>query len=238
MPRRVKKKSHEKLTDTNVQHVVDLLKGEDPITKKEACSILNISYNTTRLTNIIDEYLERLDYKNRRKAENKGKPARREEIVRVIEDYLEGESIVEIATHIFRSPSFVKGIIDRVGVPQRASKEEMKKGTPALPEACIAEEFEKGEIVWCPHHNSAAEILDEVTVQRQFTNLGWAGYQNYDKCIDYEKVYGSKCYGIYVIKASEFEQVFGFFSYQLAYDLGKLQHLEEYGIDVKSRMSK
>ena len=135
MPRRVKKKSHEKLTDTNVQHVVDLLKGEDPITKKEACSILNISYNTTRLTNIIDEYLERLDYKNRRKAENKGKPARREEIVRVIEDYLEGESIVEIATHIFRSPSFVKGIIDRVGVPQRASKEEMKKGTPALPEA-------------------------------------------------------------------------------------------------------
>ena len=54
MPRRVKKKSHEKLTDTNVQHVVDLLKGEDPITKKEACSILNISYNTTRLTNIID----------------------------------------------------------------------------------------------------------------------------------------------------------------------------------------
>ena len=75
-------------------------------------------------------------------------------------------------------------------------------------------------------------------MQRQFTNLGWAGYQNYDKCIDYEKVYGSKCYGIYVIKASEFEQVFGFFSYQLAYDLGKLQHLEEYGIDVKSRMSK
>ena len=34
----------------------------------------------------------------------------------------------------------------------------------------------------------------------------------------------------------EFEKVFGFTSYQLAYDLGKLQHLEEYGIDVKSRM--
>ena len=128
MPRRVKKKSHEKLTDTNVQHVVDLLKGEDPITKKEACSILNISYNTTRLTNIIDEYLERLDYKNKRKAENKGKPARREEIVRVIEDYLEGESIVEIATHIFRSASFVKGIYFKPEVVPEVSQK--YKGFP------------------------------------------------------------------------------------------------------------
>ena len=39
VPRRVKKKSHEKLTDTNIQHVVDLLKDDDPITKKEACSM-------------------------------------------------------------------------------------------------------------------------------------------------------------------------------------------------------
>ena len=236
MPRRVKKKSHEKLTDTNVQHVVDLLKGEDPITKKEACSILNISYNTTRLTNIIDEYLERLDYKNKRKAQNKGKPAREDEIKRVIEDYLDGDSIIEIAAHIFRSPSFVKGVIDRVGVPQRASKEEMKKGTPVLPEACIAEKFNSGETVWCPKYNAAAEILHEVTVERQFNLPGWGGYQNYDKCIDYEKMHGSKCYAIYVIKTSEFDQVFGFNCYQLAYDLGKLQHLEEYGIDVKSRV--
>ena len=107
MPRRVKKKSHEKLTDTNVQHVLELLKDDNPITKKEACSILNISYNTTRLTNIIDEYLERLDYKNKRKAQNKGKPAREDEIKRVIEDYLDGDSIIEIAAHIFRSPSFL-----------------------------------------------------------------------------------------------------------------------------------
>ena len=107
MPKRVKKKSHEKLTDTNIQHVMELLKGENPITKKEACSILNISYNTTRLTNIIDEHLTQLDYKNKRKAENKGKPARQDEIVRVIEDYLDGDSIIEIATPLYRSSSFV-----------------------------------------------------------------------------------------------------------------------------------
>ena len=218
MPRRVKKKSHEKLTDTNVQHVLELLKDDNPITKKEACSILNISYNTTRLTNIIDEYLERLDYKNKRKAQNKGKPAREDEIKRVIEDYLDGDSIIEIAAHIFRSPSFVKGIIDRVGVPQRASVEQMKKGIPVLPEACIAEAFETGEVVWCPQYNAAAEVVKE-----------------YKKTY-YENTYECRAYQVYVIKTSEFDQVFGFYADQLAYDLGKLQHLEEYGIDVKSRV--
>ena len=218
MPRRVKKKSHEKLTDTNVQHVLELLKDDNPITKKEACSILNISYNTTRLTNIIDEYLERLDYKNKRKAQNKGKPAREDEIKRVIEDYLDGDSIIEIAAHIFRSPSFVKGIIDRVGVPQRASVEQMKKGITVLPEACIAEAFETGEVVWCPQYNAAAEVVKE-----------------YKKTY-YENTYECRAYQVYVIKTSEFDQVFGFYADQLAYDLGKLQHLEEYGIDVKSRV--
>ena len=220
VPKRVKKKSHEKLTDTNVQHVIDLLKDDDPITKKEACSILNISYNTTRLANIIDEYYERLDYKNKRKAENKGKSAREDEIKRVVEDYLDGDSIMEIASHIFRSPSFVKGIIDRVGVPQRASVEQMKKGTPVLPEACIAEEFEVGEVVWCPQYNAAAEVVKE------------------HKETYYENTYECRAYQVYVIKTSEFDQVFGFYADQLAYDLGRLRHLEQYGIDVKSRMSK
>ena len=220
MPRRVKKKSHEKLTDTNIQHVIELLEGEKPISKKEACSILNISYNTTRLTNIIDEYFERLDYKNKRKAENKGKSAREDEIKRVVEDYLDGDSIMEIASHIFRSPSFVKGIIDRVGVPQRASVEQMKKGIPVLPEACIAEEFKVGEVVWCPQYNAAAEVVKEY------------------KETYYENTYECRAYQVYVIKSSEFDQVFGFYADQLAYDLGRLRHLEQYGIDVKSRMSK
>ena len=220
MPKRVKKKSHEKLTDTNIQHVIELLDSDSPITKKEACSILNISYNTNRLANIIDEYSERVEYKSRRKAQNKGKPARQDEIVRVIEDYLDGDSIMEIASHIFRSPSFVKGIIDRVGVPQRASVEQMKKGTPILPEACIAEEFEVGEVVWCPQYNAAAEVIKE------------------HKEAYYENTYKCRAYQVYVIKTSEFDQVFGFYADQLAYDLGRLRHLEQYGIDVKSRMSK
>ena len=94
----------------------------------------------------------------------------------------------------------------------------MKKGIPILPEACIAEEFETEEIVWCPQYNAAAEIVKE------------------HKKPYYENTYGCRAYQVYVIKTSEFDQVFGFYADQLAYDLGKLQHLEQYGINVKSRM--
>lgn len=238
MPRRVKKKSHEKLTDTNIQHVIELLEGEKPVSKKEACSILNISYNVNRLASIIEEYEDKLEYKSKRKAINKGKPARPEEVVRVIEDYLDGDSILEIASHLYRSTSFIKGIINRVGVPQRASQEDMKQGVPTLPEACIAEEFDKNEVVWCPRYNAAAEVLYEVTVDHQYACPGWGGYGDYSKCTNYEEKYSSKCYCIYVIKDSELDKLFGFNSFQLAYDLGKLKHLEQYGIDIKSRMSK
>ena len=45
----IKKKSYEKLDDINIKRVIDALESEIPITKKDACEILNISYNTTRL---------------------------------------------------------------------------------------------------------------------------------------------------------------------------------------------
>jgi len=50
---RVKVKDSEKLDPSNIRHVINLLESDKPITKKEACSLLRISYNTTRLGNII-----------------------------------------------------------------------------------------------------------------------------------------------------------------------------------------
>ena len=60
----IKKKSYEKLSDSNIKYVVGLLSGDSPITKKEACNILNISYNTTRLNAILESYQ---DYKLKKK---------------------------------------------------------------------------------------------------------------------------------------------------------------------------
>jgi len=77
MAGRIKKKEHENLTDTNIKHVIALLNPEEgkPITKKEACNVLKISYNTTRLNKIIADYHEQVEYRTVRKNQNKGKPA-------------------------------------------------------------------------------------------------------------------------------------------------------------------
>lgn len=57
--RKTKNGEQEKLEDENVLRVIKLLEDTNPITKKEACSLLNIAYNTTRLASIIDKYKER-----------------------------------------------------------------------------------------------------------------------------------------------------------------------------------
>ena len=76
----IKSKSYEKLTNDNIKKVIDLLEADNPITKKEGCEILNIRYNTTRLQKIIDDWNDTQEFRARRKAMNKGKPASRDEI--------------------------------------------------------------------------------------------------------------------------------------------------------------
>ena len=229
MPGRgVKKRSHEKLTDANIQHVMGLLNAESPITKKEACSILNISYNTTRLKTIIEEFVEQKEYRDRRKAANRGKPATKSEITSIVDSFINGTPISDISRFMYRSPGFIKNIVERVGVPRKRSKEERGGGhLPSfLPDECVAETFEEGEVVWSAFYDQAAMIQKE------------------EVAIDYEKKYGSKCYNIYVFEMVEWnpdmlvsgwigERLGGFHSSQLAYDLGSLKHLEAYGVNLQ-----
>ena len=106
--------------------------------------MLNIAYNTTRLQRIIDDYQDKVEYRALRKKQNRGRAASDAEIREAVERYLQGDSIAEIAAGLFRSASFVRSLIERVGVPS-TSKE---SGVAVLPDSCIAESFEPGEIVW------------------------------------------------------------------------------------------
>ena len=211
----MKKREHEKLTQENIQHVMNLLSGERPITKKEACEILNISYNTTRLNNILDDFLERKEYRAKRKAQLKGKRATKEEIKDAIQSYLRGESVSEISQSMYRSAGFVKGILNRVGVPTRPAAVADRQGCAFLPDECIAEEFNPGEIVWSAFNHAPALVEKEAEE------------------IDYVEKYSSKCYYIYVFEHTEELIKGGYYAASLAYDLGKLTHLEEYGINLE-----
>lgn len=215
---RVKRKEHENLSDANILKVKNLLESDSPITKKEACQILNISYNTTRLQKIIDEYNERQQYVEKQKAKRRGKPASDVEIQQAVEDYLNGDNYANIAKRLFRSAGFVKAIIDRVGVPQRPVGD-AGGSRDFLPDACISEEFQPGEIVWSAKYHRPAKVIREVSSTGD--HLG-------------------KVYSIYILEHVDdpgpwFGHVTkgGYFAYQPAYDLGKLSHLKEFGVNLE-----
>ena len=213
----IKTKKHEKLTESNISHVIELLRSDKPITKKEACSILNISYNTTRLANIIQEHEETMRYRELRKNQNKGKGLTESEKKQIIEYYLEGDNIMNIAKQIYRSPAFVKAVIERLGIPQKLAESDYKgRRNAILPEQCVKEIFEVGEKVWSPRDNKFAEIVEDYGMSNK---------------------YESHSYRLWVLEPCDTSKTYfphldgtktGYTSFALAYELGSLEHIKEY----------
>ena len=214
MKRGTKKKSHENLTDTNIKNVISLLEAEKPITKKEACDILNISYNTTRLTKIVTEWRENQEYRAKRRAEKRGKPATDAEISHAIESYLEGDSIANIAKWLYRSSLFVKNILQRVGVPEKG--EGNYTIATYLPDECVAENFSENEVAWSALYDAPCVVVKREDDQK------------------YIPRYGVPVYAIWVKQESElYPGSGGFFGHSAAYDIGKLEHLKRYGVNTE-----
>lgn len=210
--RRVQKKEHENLSDSNIEKVIRLLEGSPPITKKEACEILNIAYNTSRLNKIIEAHKEHQDLVKRMKAKKRGKPADSTEIKFIVEAFMNGASISDIAKSNYRSVAFIKSIIDKVGVPVRATGDD-KFTIELLPDECVADNFTVNEMVWSAKYHTACKVLKKLPER-------------------YNEKYGCSCYDIYVFEDTESGIKGGFYASAPAYDLGKLTHLEEYGVNV------
>ena len=217
MATRVKVKEGENLTETSIKRVIELLEAEKPISKKDACEILNISYNTTRLAKIIEQYKQDQEEQQRRRSANRGKAATPYEIQAIIEGYLDGDAIAEISKRIYRSTGFVKEVIESVGVPQKVTGGDYWHAG-IIPEQCAREEFERGQIVWHARRHCMAIVLEQQTAS--------------DKTNNY--------YQVYVIEPIEevspyfpqYTEYGGYFDGAYAYDLGSLDHLKQYGVDV------
>jgi len=142
--------------------------------------------------------------------------------------FLSGDPISEIAAGLYRSSGFVKSIIDRTGVPQKGEGR-----CDYLPDECVAEDFAAGEIVWSAKYHGPAIIKQELSIDYQAEKAGMSD-------VNYEKKYGCKAFNIWVIEKISDDysdrwttaQGGGFTATQLAYDLGKLSHLQEYGVDL------
>lgn len=215
---KVKVKEHENLTEANIQKVIGLLEGPNPITKKAACEILNIANNSTRLAKIIENFKNEQLENERRRAQNRGKPAQPHEIQSCIEGYLDGDAIAVIAKRLFRPATFVKEIIDRVGVPQRVVGADWTQ-PGIIPDQCIRDTFEPGQIVWHAKEHCMAIVVKELDNVR-------------DRTAKYYRVFlieSLEDEGRYYLKQQNYG---GRYSGAYAYDLGALDHLKQYGVDV------
>lgn len=209
---RVKVKDGENLSDANIKKVIGLLNQSPAISKKEACEILNISYNTTRLQSIIQDYYSRLEFRKLRMSQKRGRPATQDELKEMIEEFLAGQSMGDISKSLYRSSAFVKAHLEKIGVPERVTGEE-KLDMAYLPDECVAEDFSVDEIAWSAKYHSACIITKELPEK-------------------YVEKYGTRCYEIYVKEQTDSDRVAGFYAAAPSYDLGKLQHLQEYGVNV------
>jgi len=246
--RKIKKKDYENLSATNIEKVIALLNPSSlaqpsegssnkttarPITKKEACDILNIAYNTTRLQAIIEGHNEQKEYVKKRKKSLRGRPATDAEIAEACTAFLGGDPISDISKRLFRSAGFVRAVLERVGVPARPNNKEERLTPHYFPDECVASDFASGEIAWSSIYHSTVVVKDQLT--KEYLD-GKKGMGN----VDYEDKYGCPCYSVYVVQSVDSEdtnfssvQSGGFNAYAPAYELGKLTHLEKYGVNLE-----
>jgi hypothetical protein len=233
---KVKKKDYENLSPTNVENVRILLNpstSEKPITKKQACDILNIAYNTTRLSAIIEQHIEQKEYVKKRKGSLRGRPATNAEINEACTSFLGGDTISDISKRLFRSAGFVRAILERVGVPSRPNNKEERLTPHYFPDECVATDFKFGEVAWSATYHGTVVVRERLDLEYLATKKGMVN-------IDYEAKYACPCYAIYVIQKIDSEdtnfssvQSGGFNAYVPAYELGKLEHLKKYGVSLE-----
>ena len=235
----VKKKDYENLSNQNIEKVIALLNPSSSaptttkaITKKEACDILNIAYNTTRLNKIIEEYHEKKAYTAQRKKKLRGRPASQAEIAEACESYLQGGTISEISKSLFRSPAFVRALLEKVGVPQRPANKEEKLGSHYYPDALLSDDYAEGEVAWSASYHGAVEVHARLTPEYVASKPGLGN-------TDYESKYGCPVYAVYIKQKVDSGDTFfsnvtagGFSAYVPAYELCKLEHLKQYGVRI------
>jgi len=197
------KSGTERLDGAHMERVIRELEQEKPITKKDACAILNIAYNTTRLGNLIDKYKEDKARDQARRAQLRGKPASKDEIAYIIQEYLEDATVDAISKSTYRSPQFIKQVLESNAVPIRSTSHDYFK-PELIPDGAVRAKFEIGEIVYNARYDSIAKIVSEQNTEK----YGWI-------------------YRVWLMSEKWLQ-----YANSEAYELASLQHIRELGVRV------
>ena len=195
-------KDDEKLDAASLEKVIALLEQEKPITKKDACAMLNITYNTTRLAKLIETYKEKKAAAAAKRASLRGKPATPGEVSYIISEYLEGAPIDSISERTYRGPIFIKNILEEYSVPIRAKSHDYFR-PELIPEGAMRDRFKEGEVVYSARYDSTAKIEGEIRQKGQWVYRIW-------------------------LLADKWKQ----YAYQEAAELASLEHLRKAGVSI------
>ena len=153
----------ERMTDSNLSRVIRLLEPEDgkkPITKKEACQMLGMAYNTTRLATILEQFKERQRRTAEQRAKLRGKAVTKDEKIFIIQEYITGSTIDAITKSTYRGVTIIKQVLDEYSVPLRIPGQNYFN-PQLIPDGAARDKFEVGEVVWSARYGSLAKIYKE-----------------------------------------------------------------------------
>jgi hypothetical protein len=154
----------ERMTDSNLSRVIRLLEpteeGKKPITKKDACQMLGMAYNTTRLGTILEQFKERQRRTAEQRAKLRGKAVTKDEKIFIIQEYLTGSTIDAITKSTYRGVTIIKQVLDEYSVPLRIPGQNYFN-PQLIPDGAVRDKFEVGEVVWSARYGSLAKIYSE-----------------------------------------------------------------------------
>ena len=169
------KNDSERLDEAHFERVILGLEPQEgkAMTKKDACAILGIAYNVTRLSALVEKYKENKLRTQQRREALRGKPATSDDIIFVIAEYLEGNTIDSISKSTFRSTGFVKTILEKYSVPIRAVAHDYFR-PELIPDGAMRLRFLVGEIVYSARYDSLARVdTEQISTKHGYVYRIW-----------------------------------------------------------------
>lgn len=155
--RRIKVQDGENLTDANKDKVIALLEAEKPITKKAACEMLNITYNTTRLNRIIEERKEDIKFRSDMRKKMRNTPIDIATASQIVSGYLSGTSLADLSVETYRSTNVVKNVLTKYNIPIRNTSVDYFHPV-LIDDEAIKDDYVKGDLVYSARYDCPVTV--------------------------------------------------------------------------------
>jgi len=157
MARGIKQQEGEDFSPAMLDKVIELLAQEKPITKKAACEMLNITYNTVRLAKILEEYTTKKARDKDMRKKMRSKPIDVGTASIIVSSYLSGSSLASISEDTYRSTGVIKNVLKKYNVPIRNAAVDYFNPI-FLDDDAISEDYGIGDLVYSARYDMPGTI--------------------------------------------------------------------------------